>query len=96
MEFGRPRIIELFDLVEKAHFNFYEHQLDRDDVQLHIGQSRELLGLLDDVRNSPPRRFTPANRDQERRLERLTRYDPNRAVDAALDIETLPPVEPEG
>ena len=26
MEFGRPRLIELFDILEWAHFNYYEHR----------------------------------------------------------------------
>ena len=95
MEFGRPRLLELFDMLEWAHFNYYEHRLERDDVQLRLAQSRELLGLLEEIRDAPPRRFTPANREQERRLQRLTQYHPDRAVDAALDISTLPPVEPE-
>lgn len=94
MEFGRPRIIELFDILEWAHFNYYEHRLDNDDVQMRVGQSRELIDLLEEIRNSPPRRFTPTNREQERRLQRLTQYHPDREADAALDISTLPPVEP--
>ena len=95
MEFGRPRIIELFDILEWAHFNYYEHRLEHDAVQMRVAQSRELISLLDEIRNSPPRRFTPANREQERRLQRLTQYHPDRVADAALDIATLPPVEPE-
>ena len=94
MEFGRPRIIELFDILEWAHFNYYEHRLDKDDVQMRVAQSRELIDLLEDIRNSPTRRFTPANREQERRLQRLIQYHPDRDADAALDISTLPPVEP--
>lgn len=94
MEFGRPRLIELFDLLEWAHFNYYEHRLEEEDVQMRIAQSSELLNMLDEIRNSPPRRFTPANREQERRFHRLTQYSLDRAADAALDITTLPPVEP--
>ena len=95
MEFGRPRLIELFDILEWAHFNYYEHRLDHDAVQMRVDQCRELVSLLEEIRNSPPRRFTPANREQESRLQRLTQYLPDRAVDAALDISTLPRVEPE-
>lgn len=94
MEFGRPRLLELFDILEWAHFNYYEHRLEHDDVRLRVAQSRELIAQVEEIKNSPPRRFTPANRDQERRLKRLTRYRPDRDVDAALDITTLPPVEP--
>ena len=95
MEFGRPRLIELFRLLEGAHFNYYEHQFEYDDVRLFLEESRELIGLLDEIRNSPPRRFTPANREQERHLQRLTQYSPDREADAALDINALPPVEPD-
>lgn len=94
MEFGRPRLMELFRLLEGAHFNYYEHQLENEDVLLVLAQCRELVGLLDEIRNSPPRRFTPANREQERRLQRLTQYNTDRELDAALDIESLPPIEP--
>jgi uncharacterized protein (UPF0332 family) len=96
MEFGLPRIIDLFGLLENAHTNYYEHRWDRDEVQLHIDRSRELLEALDVLRAAEPRRFTPANREQERRLQRLTQCHPDRVADAALDISTLPPVEPEG
>ena len=95
MEFGRPRVIDLFGVLENAHNNYYEHRWDCDDAQLHVDRSRELLDELGVIRDTPPRRFTPANREQERRLQRLTQYHPDRAVDAALDISTLPPVEPE-
>ena len=94
MEFAQPRVLELFDMLEWAHFNYYEHRLEHDDVQMRLAQSRELIGLLEEIRNSSPRRFTPANREQERRLQRLTQYHPDREVDAALDITSLPPVEP--
>lgn len=96
MEFGRPRLLDLFDMLEWAHFNYYEHRLEHDDVKRRVAQSRELIGLLEEIRNSPARRFTPANREQERRLQRLTQYHPDREADSALDIASLPPVEPEG
>ena len=95
MEFGEPRIFDLFGVLENAHNNYYEHRWDSDEAQLHIDRGRELIDLLEDIRNSPPRRFTPANREQERRLQRLTQYHPDRDADAALNISTLPPVEPE-
>ena len=95
MEFGRPRLIDLFRLLEGAHFNYYEHKFEHDDVRRFLEQSQELIGLMDEIRNSAPRRFTPANREQEGRLQRLTRYNPDRESDAALDIGTLPPIDPE-
>ncbi len=73
MEFGRRQVIDLFGVLENAHTNFYEHRFDRDEVQLHLDRGRELVAELETIRQSPQRRFTPANREQERRLERLTR-----------------------
>lgn len=93
MEYGRPRLIELFDILEWAHFNYYEHRLEHDAVQMRVDHCREFMSLLEEIRNSPSRQFTPANREQERRLQRLTQYHSDREADAALDITTLPPVE---
>ena len=73
MEFGRRQVIDLFGVLENAHTNFYEHRFDRDEVQLHLDRGRELVAELEIIRQSPQRRFTPDNREQERRLERLTR-----------------------
>ena len=96
LEFGRRQVIELFGSLENAHANYYEHRFDGDEVQLHLDWGRELVAELANIRNAPQRRFVPANREQERRLERLTRYDPNTAADAFLEIDGLPPVEPAG
>lgn len=95
MEFGRRQIIDLFGVLENAHVNFYEHRFDRDEVQLNLDRGCELVRELETLRNAPPRPFVPANREQERRWERLTRYDANTAADAFLDIDSLPPVQPE-
>lgn len=95
MEFGNRRIIELYGILENVHVNYYEHRFDGDEVQYQIDNCREFLDELDSIRNSPPRRFTPGNREQERRIQRLTLYHPDRETDAALDIATLPPVEPD-
>ena len=92
MEFGMPRIFELFGVLENAHMNYYEHRWDKDEVQFHIDRSDQLLEELDIIRNAPPRRFTPATREQERRLERLTRFDIETVRDSTVDIENLPPV----
>ena len=92
MEFGHPRVIDLFGFLENAHTNYYEHRWDRDEVQLHIDRSRELLAELDGLRTTVPRRFTPANREQERRLDRLIRFNLDNAIDDSLDISELPPV----
>jgi hypothetical protein len=92
MEFGRPRILDLFGCLEGARTNFYEHRFDRDEVQYQINNSRYLLEELDMVRSVPPRGFSPANREQERRLEQLTRFNSDTAAGALLDLADLPPV----
>lgn len=92
MELGNRRLMDLFSTLENAHVNYYEHQFDRDEVQYQIDNCVEFLQELESVRSNPPRRFTPANREQERRLQRLSRFSQDRAMDEALDISSLPPV----
>lgn len=92
MEFGHPPIYVLFGFLEGAHVNFYEHRFDKDEVRYQIDNCREFLDELDRIRALPPRAFTPSNREQERRLERLTRFSPETTADEDLDITELPPV----
>ncbi len=92
LEFGRPDISLLFGTLENAHVNYYEHRFDREEVQFQLDRCVELLEQLNEIREMPPLPFVPATPDQERRLSRLTRYRPETAADAALDISALPPV----
>ena len=50
-----------------------------------------MLDILDALIQARQRRFTPGTVEQENRLERLTRYDQRAEIDAALDINDLPP-----
>ena len=93
LEFGRPRLADLYKYAEALHNNFYEHRIIRDEVQLGIDRCRELLDELERIRTAPSRRFTPATREQERRMERLTRRNAVADMeDESLDISALPPV----
>ena len=96
LEFGRPRLRELFAYADSIHNNFYEHRFDREEVQFYLERCRELLDIVDALSQARQRRFTPGTVEQENRLERLTRYDQREEIDAALDIDDLPPVQPEG
>lgn len=95
LEFGRPRLRDLFAYADSIHNNFYEHRFDREEVQFYLDRCREYLSLLAALSQARQPRFTPGTVEQENRLERLTRYDRRQEIDAALDINDLPPVEPE-
>ena len=36
LEFGRPRLRELFAYADSIHNNFYEHRFDREEVQFYL------------------------------------------------------------
>ena len=95
LEFGNPSLIALFDSAGALHVNFYEHRFNEHILMQRIQNCQALLRELEAIRDSPDRRYTPSTREQERILERLTRYNREIAADADLDIATLPPVEPE-
>ena len=94
LEYGRPRISELFSALEGAHNNYYEHRWTEEDVQEHLEWSRQFVRQMEEIREAPARRFIPATRTQERRLFNLTRPRPEESDDD-LDITTLPSVDPE-
>ena len=73
VEFGRPGLMSLYDSADSLHRNFYGNYMRSDEVEQRIGAAREMLAELEAIRNSPPRPFTPQNRDQRRRLDTLTR-----------------------
>ena len=80
------------------HSNFYEHQLERMDLQFHLNDCRALLAELGRIRNIPPCRVasdvTDDDRGMERRMRRLANRDPDIAArEEALDIATLPLVD---
>ena len=94
LEYGRPELSDQFDGLEAAHNNYYEHRWTADRVELRLNTARRFVSQLEEIRQLPRRRFTPATRDQERRLENLTRFIYGQSDDD-LDINKLPPVEPQ-
>ena len=94
LELGRPEVSEQFRVMESAHQNFYEHRWEADEVEIRLNAARRFVDRLEEIRQSPRRRFTPSTRGQERRMERLTRFIYGQSDDD-VDIDTLPPVEPQ-
>ena len=92
LEYGRPRISELFSALEGAHNNYYEHSWTEEDVQEHLEWYRQFVRQMEEIREAPARRFTPTTRTQERRPFNLTRPRPAESDDD-LDISTLPSVD---
>ena len=73
IEFDHDGLVTLYDAANLLHNNFYEHSMERDDVERRIGMVKELLAELETIKNSPPRPFVPQNHSQRRRLDRLMR-----------------------
>ena len=94
LEFGRPELSEQFYGLEAAHNNFYEHRWAPDVVEDRLNTARRFVGQLEEIRQLPRRRFTPATRTQQRRMDSLTRFIYGQSDDD-VDIDALPPVEPQ-
>ena len=95
MEFETPSLIGLFDSAGVLHVNYYEHRFNDRVLHQRLENCRELLTQLDQIRSSPQRPYSPSTREEQRILDRLTRFRPETAADSTLDIEALPPVEPD-
>ena len=98
LEYDSPGLVPLYSSAEAMHSNFYEHQLERMDLQFHLNDCRALLGELDRIRNVPPpyvaSDVTDDDRGMERRMRRLANRNPDIASrEEELDIATLPPIE---
>ena len=94
LELGQPELSEQFRVMESAHQNFYEHRWEADEVEIRLNTARRFVGQLEEIRQLPRRRFTPATRTQQRRMDSLTRLIYGQSDDD-VDIDALPPVEPQ-
>ena len=94
LELGRPELSEQFRILESAHNNFYEHRWAPDEVEDRLNAARQFVGWLEEIRQRPQRRFIPATRTQQRRMDGLTRFIYGQSDDD-VDIDDLPPVEPQ-
>ena len=97
----REELLDLYDLVNSMHTNFYEHQEWQDVVQRRINDARAFTAIMEELRSSDlPEDMGHLTSDQregqERRLRALTRkttysHGPEFAPDELAD---LPPVNP--
>ncbi len=72
-EQNRPDLVSLFGTAQALHVNFYEDWLENDVVEIYLSDVRNLRLELERIRTVPAPSFTPASRDQQNRLRRLTR-----------------------
>ena len=102
-ELSRDDLALAFGYLDNVHLNYYEHQMESDDVRRQIGRAayftRELSALpLGGLRQNPVQAILPTieREAQERRLRRLTRktqysHGPQFTPSEAAN---LPPVNP--
>ena len=72
-EQGQPDLFNLFGSAQALHINFYEDWLDSDNVRIYLDAVESLLPELERARAATPPPFSPANRPQRQRWQRLTR-----------------------
>ncbi len=89
LEWERYTLMDLFDSASILHQNFYEYDMDAEEVQYRINRVRTLVAELDAIRDEPPRPFVLRTAGDRRRWRKLTRPD---RVSLDDDIENLPPI----
>ena len=94
LEYGRPELSDQFVGLDAVYINYYGRIRESDEMADILDTARRFVGQLEEIRQLPQPRFTPANRIQERRMERLTRFIYGQSDDD-VDIDKLPPVEPQ-
>ena len=72
VEWGRPDVKVSYDAIEKLHINFYEDDMELDDIATSVGNAKTLLQELEILRQQPPQPPVIATRDQRNRWRRLT------------------------
>ena len=94
LEYGRPELSDQFRGLEAVYINYYGRIREDDEMADILDTARRLVDQLEEIRQLPQPRFIPASRTQQRRLENLTRFIYGQSDDD-LDIDKLPPVEPQ-
>ena len=72
VEWGRPDVKVWYDAIEKLHINFYEDDMELDDIAVSVGNAKTLLGELEILRQRPLRPVPVRTREQRNRWRRLT------------------------
>ena len=97
MEWAKEDLIGLYRHPANLHFNWYEHELFEDTVQIAINATREFVSEIEKIGAEPIPSFPPSEnltRAQARRL-RLLNTPPTDNPPRYADVSHLPPVEPE-
>jgi uncharacterized protein (UPF0332 family) len=76
-EFQRQDFVDLIQIAQASHVNFYENIQESDSVERAISQIEYFLGELDGVRAAPPRPFRVESTSDRNRLRRLIGKDVN-------------------
>ena len=97
-ERGREDLINLYLHPTAMHFNYYEHEMEPDNLQTAINATRVFVEEMDKIRAETIPAFPSEEsltRPQARRLRLLT-TQPREYQSKSDDISMLPPVEPNG
>ena len=70
-ETNNPFLSDQLMAARGIHYNFYDNDLDEDDVSRGIDAVERYVDTLDEVRVSPPRPFEIRNEGDQNRLRRL-------------------------
>ena len=71
-EWRRPDVLLLYTAAKDLHINFYEDDLELDNIAASVGNAKTLLGELEILRRRPPRPVPVRTREQRNRWRRLT------------------------
>ena len=96
-ERGRQDLIDLYLHPTTMHFNYYEHELAEDKVQIAINATRTFVTEMEKIRAEDVPSFPPSHsltRAQARRL-RLLNTPPTDYPPRYADVSLLPPVDPQ-
>lgn len=71
-EWGRPDVRILFIVAKDLHANFYEDNMELDDIAASVGEVKTLLGELEVLRQRAARAPVIRTREERNRWRRLT------------------------
>ena len=94
---GMEHLLSLYLSPTIMHFNYYEHELGEDTLQIWLNTTKTFVGEMEKLRAEPVPAFPPPeglSRAQGRRL-RLLNTEPKENKPRVNDLSLLPPVEPE-
>ncbi len=71
-EWQRTDLMFLYDSAERLHINFYEDDMELDEIARRISSAKHLLRELETLRQRPPRPPAVLTRERRNRWRRLT------------------------